>query len=98
MPRGWLIGVLIKLSGQIDPVRHVYAVGLQDRARAEWAALDHAITVGEVASSPFGGMEPVEAMLQLPPSTIDWSGLNQGEVRALGVKWSRRWLRTETLA
>ncbi len=97
MPRGWLIGVLIHTGREPKPTRHFYAVGLEDRARAEWAALDHAITIGEIAASPFGGMEPVEAMLQLPPSTIDWSGLNQGEVRVLGIKWPRRWLRTETL-
>jgi hypothetical protein len=89
---GWLIGVLLRLPGEAAPVRHFYAVGLGDRARAEWAALDRAMLLGDIASSPHQGTEPVEAMAALKPHTFDWSGLGDGEVRALGTKSPRRWI------
>ncbi len=89
---GWLIGVLVRLPGEAAPVRHFYAVGLGDRARAEWAALDRAMLLGDIASSPFQGTEPVEAMAALKPHAFDWSGLADGEVRPLGTKSPRRWL------
>ena len=38
LPVGWLIGVLVRLPDQAQPVRHFWAVGMADRARAEWAA------------------------------------------------------------
>ncbi len=91
-PTGWLIGVLVRLPGEPAPVRYFYAVAHDDRARAEWAAADRAMLLGDIASSPFKGTEPVETMAQLARTTFDWSGLLKGEVRALGVKWPRRWL------
>jgi hypothetical protein len=92
LPVGWLIGVLVKLADQPMPVRHFWAVGLEDRAKAEWAAADRAMLLGDIASSPHQGTEPVEAMIQLSRTSFSWSGLAGGEVRALGVKWPRRWL------
>lgn len=89
---GWLIGVLVRAQGEDEPVRQFYAVGLADRARAEWAAADSAILTGDIASSPHKGIEPVEAMKSLAASAFAWSGLKDGEVRALGVRWPRRWL------
>jgi hypothetical protein len=92
LPVGWLIGVLVRSPEQPEPVRHFYAVGYEDRARAEWAAADRAMQLGDIASSPHRGTEPVEAMKQLSRTSFDWSGLARNEVRALGVKWPRRWL------
>ena len=89
---GWLIGVLVRVPGEAEPVRHFYAVALADRARAEWAAADHAILVGDIASSPHRGMEPVETIKALTPGAFDWSGLKDGETRPLGTKQPRRWL------
>ena len=48
--------------------------------------------IGDIASSPFRGTEPVEAVKALTPHAFDWSGLKDGEVRALGTKQPRRWL------
>lgn len=90
--KGWLVGVLVRAPGEAEPVRQFYAVGLDDRARAEWAAADSAIQTGDIASSPHRGVEPVEAMVLLGPGAFAWSGLKAGEVRALGFKWPRRWL------
>ena len=92
LPVGWLIGVLVRVEGAAEPLRHFYAVGHEDRAQAEWAAADLAIQVGDIASSPFRGAEPVETLRQLSRTSFDWSGLGRREVRALGVKWPRRWL------
>jgi hypothetical protein len=89
---GWLIGVLLRLPGERAPVRHFYAVAIGDRARAEWAALDRAMLLGDIASSPHAGLEPVEAIKALTPHAFDWSGLKDGEVRPLGTKQPRRWL------
>ena len=90
--QGWLIGILVRLPGEAEPTRHFYAVGLADRARAEWAAADLAMLLGDIASSPHKGTEPVDAMAPLTANAFDWSGLKDGEVRALGWKWPRRWL------
>ena len=89
---GWLVGVLVRVAGEAEPVRRFYAVGLADRAKAEWAAADRAMLIGDIASSPFRGMEPVDAMKALRPDAFDWSGLKAGEVRDLGTKQPRRWL------
>jgi hypothetical protein len=91
-PKGWLVGILVRPDGEPGPVRQFYAVGLEDRARAEWAAADRAMLLGEIASSPHRGIEPVEAMAPLTLKAFAWSGLAPGEVRALGAKSPRRWL------
>ena len=90
--QGWLVGVLVRLPGEKEPVRHYWAVALADRAKAEWAAADRAMLTGDIASSPFRGTEPVEAIKALTPHAFDWSGLKDGEVRPLGTKQPRRWL------
>jgi hypothetical protein len=92
VPVGWLIGVLVVPPGERVPVRHFWAIGIGDRARAEWAAADRAMLLGDIASSPYQGTEPVEAMTPLSRNSFSWSGLTEGEARALGVKWPRRWL------
>jgi hypothetical protein len=89
---GWLIGVLVRLPGETEPVRQFYAVAMPDRNRAEWAAADRAMLLGDIASSPWRGTEPVEAIKALTPHAFDWSGLKDGEVRPLGTKQPRRWL------
>jgi hypothetical protein len=89
---GWLVGVLVRLPGEKEPARHFWAVALADRAKAEWAAADRAMLLGDIASSPFRGTEPVQAIKALTPHAFDWSGLKNGEVRALGTKQPRRWL------
>jgi hypothetical protein len=91
-PAGWLVGVLVRLPGEPEPVRHFWAVAVEDRARAEWAAIDHAMLLGEIATSPCRGIEPVESLARLTPGAFAWSGLRPGDVRALGAQWPRRWL------
>lgn len=92
---GWVIGVMVELSGEPTPLRHYYAIGHEDRAKAEWTALDAAQQVGGIASSPFKGMEPVQMLGQLTPARMKRLGLLPKEVRALGRNWPRRWLEIE---
>ncbi len=89
---GWVIGVMVELADEPDPVRHHYAVGHEDRAKAEWTALDAALELGHIATSPVRGMEPVQMLAQLTPSRMKLLGLLPREVRALGRKLPRRWL------
>ena len=89
---GWLIGVMVELAGEPIPLRHFFAVGHEDRAKAEWRAIDAALLIGPVASSPVQGLEPVHAVNALAPRTISSQALKAGEVRPLGRQWPRRWL------
>jgi hypothetical protein len=88
---GWLIGVLVAGGGQ-PMLRHYFAVGHADRAKAEWTAIDCALRLGEVATSPQAGAEPVEALRALTPQKMTALGLAAGEVRELGWRHPRRWL------
>lgn len=88
----WMVGVMVELTDAPAPVRHFFAVGHEDRSRAEWAAIDQALTLGQVATSPIGGIEPVEAFARLSPRVIKRMGLREGAVRPLGPLWPRRWL------
>jgi len=90
-PGGWVIGVMLAVSGQ-PMQRHYYAVGHADRAKAEWTAVDSAVRAGEVASGPIGGAEPVEALKALTRARMGTLGLAPGEVRELGWRFPRRWL------
>jgi hypothetical protein len=89
---GWLIGVILEIEGERAPLRHYYAVGQPDRARAEWAAVDVALTEGRMVTSPVDGVEPVEAVNPLSAWRMKIVGLMPGEVRALGWKLPRRFL------
>jgi hypothetical protein len=91
---GWVIGVMVELAGESAPLRHYYAVGLEDRAKAEWTALDAAMQVGNITSSPFKGQEPVAALGALTPARMKRLGLLAREVRSLGRAWPRKWLDT----
>ena len=91
MAGGWLIGVMVAPRGE-RVQRHYYAVGDADRHRAEWTAVDCAIRIGDVATSPVEGAEPVEALRQYTPAKMASLGLKAGEVRELGWKHPRRWL------
>lgn len=95
MAKGWLIGVMVELAGEASPVRQFFAVGQEDRAAAEWRAVDGALKLGPVASSPVGGLEPVHALGELTARTIEAQGLRPGEVRALGPKTPRLWATVE---
>ena len=95
MSRGWLIGVMVELPDEPAAVRHFFAVGHDDRAAAEWRAVDQALKLGPVAPSPVAGLEPVHALGELSPKTIHIHGLRPGEVRALGRKTPRLWATTE---
>ena len=90
-PAGWMIGVMIEADGA-PAQRHYFAVSKPDRNRAEWAAVDQALTTGTVATSPSGGSEPVEAVAPLTAATFKAMGMGQGQVRALGSRWPRRWM------
>ena len=89
---GWLVGVLLELPDEPAPLRHYYAIGYEDRAKAEWIAVDHAGREGHVASSPRQGMEPVAAIRSLTPAKMAVLALAKGEVRSLGWRHPRRWL------
>lgn len=89
---GWLIGVMVQAPGEPQPLRHYYAVGQPEQAKAEWTAVDAALQVGAVSPSPVGGLEPVAAIREIPPPRMAALGLRPGEVRPLGWKHPRRWL------
>ncbi len=92
MSTGWLVGVLVEVPDAPAPVRHYFAVGFPDRGKAEWTAIDNAVGLGPVATSPAGGIEPVEAIAEIPAARMKTLGLAPGQVRGLGWKWPRRWL------
>ena len=52
MAHGWLIGVMVELPGEPIALRHFFAVGHADRAKAEWSAIDQALLIGPVSASP----------------------------------------------
>lgn len=89
---GWVIGVMVEVEGEPAPLRHYFAVGEDERAKAEWIAVDHAIGLGVVASSPVGHLEPVEALKHLTPARMKALGLAPGQVRPLGSNLPRKWL------
>jgi hypothetical protein len=92
---GWVIGVMVEVEDEPVPLRHYYAIGHEDRAKAEWTALDAAQQLGGIAASPFRGMEPVQMLGELTPARMRRLGLLPREVRALGRKWPRRWLEVD---
>ncbi|HEY3696592.1 hypothetical protein [Phenylobacterium sp.] len=92
MAAGWLIGVLVETPDEPLPLRRYYAVAKDDRAQAEWTAVDQAMKVGRVASSPVGGVEPVQAEGELPARLLAAQGVKPGAVRDLGFRTPRRWL------
>ena len=89
---GWMIGVMVSLPGEPTPLRHFFAVGHEDRAKAEWTAIDHALRIGPVAESPVQGLEPVHVVSELTPAKVKAMALQPGQVRAFGWKWPRRWV------
>jgi uncharacterized membrane protein len=89
---GWVIGVMVELADEAAPVRHFFAIGHEDRAKAEWTAIDAASLIGGIASSPVKGMEPVQTLGELSPTRMKKRGLLNREVRALGRAWPRDWL------
>ncbi len=98
MAGGWMIGVMVELAGEPVALRHFFAVGHEDRAKAEWRAIDQALLIGTVATSPVGGLEPVHMVSELTPHTVSRLALKPGEVRSLGWRWPRRWLTLEPKA
>ena len=92
MAKGWLIGVMVERAGEPAPVRYFSAVGHEDRAKAEWTAIDKAQLIGNVAVSPVGGLEPVHMICELAVRTTHEQALKVGEVRDLGHRWPRRWI------
>jgi uncharacterized membrane protein len=95
MAKGWLIGVMVELQDEPVALRHYFAVGHEDRAKAEWKAIDQALLIGRVAVSPVGGLEPVHAVSELSAKTIAAQALKPGEVRLLGQRPPRRWISLE---
>jgi hypothetical protein len=95
MANGWMIGVMVELAGEPVALRHFFAVGQADRAKAEWKAIDKALLAGRVATSPVGGLEPVHAVSELSAKTVSALALKPDEVRALGWRWPRRWITLE---
>jgi hypothetical protein len=95
MSKGWLIGVMVELRDEPVALRHYFAVGQEDRAKAEWKAIDQALLIGQVAVSPVGGLEPVHAVGELSARTIAVQALKPGEVRPLGQRLPRRWISLE---
>jgi hypothetical protein len=87
-----MIGVMVWLPGEPAPLRHFFAVGHEDRAKAEWTAIDHALRIGPVAESPVQGLEPVHVVAELTPAKVKAMALGAGQVRAFGWKWPRRWV------
>ena len=95
MAGGWLIGVMVELADEPALLRHFFAVGHEERAKAEWSAIDEALTIGAVATSPVAGLEPVHAVSELSARTVRILGLKPREVRSLGWRWPRKWISLE---
>ena len=91
-PVGWMIAVMLQLDEEPAPLRRYFAVAKADRSRAEWAAVDAAVALGRVATSPIRGQEPVQAMAEISARVGQMTGLAAGEIRALGSRWPRRWI------
>jgi hypothetical protein len=98
MASGWLIGVMVELAAEPVALRHFFAVGYSDRAKAEWKAIDQALLIGPVSPSPVRGLEPVHAVSELSARTVGLLALKPGEVRPLGWRWPRRWTTLEPTA
>jgi uncharacterized membrane protein len=94
----WMIGVMVEVAGEPVALRHFFAVAHDDRAKAEWRAIDRAMLIGPVSASPVGGLEPVHAISELTAITVSKLGLKAGEVRSLGWRWPRRWITLEPKA
>jgi len=90
-----MIGVMVEVEGEPLALRHFFAVGHEDRAKAEWRAVDSALLIGRVATSPVKGLEPVHMVSELSAKTIGALALKPSEVRSLGWRWPRRWLTIE---
>jgi hypothetical protein len=86
-----MIGVMVELPDEPVPVQHHFAVGCEDRARSEWLAVDQAMLIGRIATSPVRGPEPVHAVGAIASHTVRYFALKPGEVRSMGRKLSRRW-------
>ncbi len=95
MAGGWLIGVMVEVAGEAAPLRHFFAVGHEDRSKAEWTAIDSAMLIGRIATRPVGGLEPVHMVSELTARTTKTLALKAGEVRPLGWRWPRRWTTLE---
>ncbi len=95
MASGWLIGVMVELPGEPAALRHFFAVGHTDQAKAEWSAIDQALLIGPVSASPVRGLEPVHAVSELSARTVSLLALKPAEVRSLGWRWPRRWTTLE---
>jgi hypothetical protein len=95
MADGWMIAVMVELAGEPAALRHFFAVGHGDQAKAEWRAIDSALLLGKVATSPVGGLEPVHAVSELSARSIKALALRPGEVRPLGWRQPRRWITLE---
>jgi hypothetical protein len=93
-----MIGVMVEVEGEPIALRHFFAVGHEDRAKAEWRAVDSALLIGKVATSPVKGLEPVHMVSELSAKTIGALALKPSEVRSLGWRWPRRWLTIEPRA
>ncbi len=89
---------MVKLADEPAPLRHFFAVGFEDQAKAEWRAVDQALLIGPVATSPVAGLEPVHAVSELSAHTVGALALKPGEVRPLGWRWPRRWVTIEPRA
>lgn len=89
---GWVIGVMVETADEPAPVRWHFAIGFEDRAKSEWTAIDSAAGLGDVAFSPVGGLEPVQALAPLTAAKMKLLGLAPGEVRSLGRSLPRKWL------
>jgi hypothetical protein len=87
----WMIGVMVEVAGEPRPLRHFFAVGCEDRARAEWTAIDKALLIGRVSVSPVDGYEPVQAVGELAARSVKAFALRPDEVRPLGWTQPRRW-------
>ena len=91
MSSGWLVGVMVELEDEPLPLRHFFAVGFEDQGKAEWSAVDAALLIGNVATSPVKGLEPVHSIGALTAAKMKTLALKPAEVRSLGWRWPRRW-------
>ena len=89
---------LTRALATVDQAKAVY-----NQAQARMEAIRRQSSSSEapeptlpIATSPVGGLEPVQAICAILGTTVSHQALLPGEVRPLGPRWPRRWVSSQT--
>ncbi len=84
MAKRWLIGVIVELWDQPVALHHYFAVGDEDRAKAEWKAIDQALLIGHAAVSQVGDLKAVHAIWRAAAQDCCRPGAEVGRSAVVG--------------